>query len=150
MGSVRGKRGWTLAAACIATAITWVIVGHATGAEPTVPANSVRTMADEPGAEKAGRGTVTVEVWLVDPEKGNERHPAANATVSIEGTEDRYRTNEKGQTTRVECAVGKVTLHIKVIGADLCKLRDVSVVSGDQVVSVLVEKSQNGKCKRAE
>jgi hypothetical protein len=46
--------------------------------------------------------------------------------------------------------VGKVTLQIKVIGADLCRLRDVSVVSGDQVVSVLVEKSQHGKCKRAE
>jgi len=150
MGSATGKRGWTLAAACIGAAVTWAMVGNATGASHTVPANSVRTMADQPGAEKAGRGTVTVEVWLVDPEKGNERHPAANATVSIDGIEDRHRTNEKGRTTRFECAPGRVSLQIKVIGADLCKLRDVSVASGDQVVSVLVEKSPNGKCKRLE
>lgn len=43
-----------------------------------------------------------------------------------------------------------MTLQIKVIGVDLCRLRDVPVISGDQVVSVLVDKAQNGNCRRLE
>lgn len=143
------KSGWrtaALAAAFAAAALT----GGAAAAQRDVPAEETKKETKQPDSEKERRATLTIEVLVVDPETKKERQPAEDATVSIVGIEDRYRTNDKGRTMRLEIATGKIALNIKVIGADLCKLQDVSVAGGDQVVRVLVEKSEKGKCRRLE
>ena len=134
MGSC--KSGWRAAALTAAVAVATLAVAAA-AAQRDVPA-------------KERSGTLTIEVWVVDPETKNERQPVEGATVSIVGIEDRRRTNDQGRTTPWEIATGKIALNVKMIGADLCKLQEVSVVGGDQVVRVLVEKSPEGKCRRLE
>src|SRR5262249_19146572 len=99
--------------------------------------------------EQQKHGTLTVKVVLVDPAKQNDHQPAAKALVHIQDAdEDPHETNEQGQVTLSGISKDKVTLQIKVIGAEVCLLRDIPVSGGDQTVSVLVEKSQNGMCKR--
>jgi hypothetical protein len=142
MGSC--KAAWC--AAALAAAVAAAALTGAAAAQRDVPAEGTKKETKQPDPGKGKRATLTIEVFVVDPEKKNERQPAEDATVSIVGIEDRYRTNDKGRTMRFEIATGKVALNIKVIGADLCKLQDVSVVGGDQVVKVLVEKSAAGKC----
>jgi hypothetical protein len=147
MGSC--KAAWC-AAALVAAFAAAALAGGAAAAQRDVPAEGTQKETKQPDPGKGKPATLTIEVLVVDPETKKERRPAEDATVSIVGIEDRYRTNDKGRTMRLEIATGKIALNIKVIGADLCKLQDVSVVGGDQVVRVLVEKTEKGKCRRLE
>ena len=144
------RRRALCAAGAMAAMVTAALAGAVGAASRDEITDWTARVADQPDPEKAKRGTLTIEVLLVDPDRGNERQPAANATVSIEGSEDRHKTNDKGRTPRLDSSAGTVTLQIKVIGVDLCRLRDVPVIAGDQVVSVLVDKAANGKCRRLE
>jgi hypothetical protein len=106
--------------------------------------------ADQPDAEKTTRGTLTIDVLTVDPENKNERQPVANAIVRIEGSEDSRETNERGRARFSAIPTGKVTVQIMVIGADICRLRDIGVTAGEQVVSVVFDKSQKATCSRVQ
>lgn len=98
-------------------------------------------------AAPAGKpGTLTIELLLGDPDKRNEHHPLAKAIVRIEGAEDPQDTNEKGRAKFFGIPTGKVALLILPIGLDRCRIADVPVTGGDQVVRVLVAKSQKGTC----
>jgi hypothetical protein len=101
--------------------------------------------AGDPG--KGKRGSLTVEVLLVEPD--SKQQHAAKALVRIEGTEDSQETNEQGRVKLSEISTGTVTLQIMPVGLNICRL-DVPVAGPDQVVSVLVEKSPKGKCTRQE
>jgi hypothetical protein len=143
------KRGWRTAALAAALA-TAALAGIAAAAERDVAAEATKKETKQPDSGKGKQATLTIEVFVVDPQKKIERQPAEDATVSIVGVEVRQKTNEKGRTVFVEIEPGKLELNIKVIGADLCKLQGISVAGGDQVVRVLVEKSDKGKCRRLE
>lgn len=140
-------REWRTAALAAALA-TAALAGVAAAAERDVGAEPTTKAAKQPDSGKGKQATLTIEVFVVDPPKKLERRPAEDATVSIVGVEERQKTNEKGRTVFVEIAPGRLELNIKVIGADLCKLQNISVPGGDQVVKVLVEKSEKGKCRR--
>lgn len=79
----------------VAAVVTTALAGDM-GAAPGAAATArTARAADQPDPEKVERGTLTIEALLVDPDRRNERQPAAAATVSIEGREDR-----PGRTTR--------------------------------------------------
>ena len=147
---VNGHRRALCAVTCVATLATAAVTGVVSAAKGNVSIQVPAKVAEQAQPEKAKSGSVTIEVLLVDPERTSDRQPAVDAMVSVEGNEDLHRTNDKGRTTRFESSAGKITLQIKVIGLDLCKVRDVLITSGDQVVSVLVDRAHKGKCQRAE
>ena len=136
------------AAAFLAAVLVVVPVSGVAASKRDAATEESPKAAKSPDAEKEKRGALTVNVLLIDPDKKNKRLPAADALVRIEGSDDGYTTDDKGRAELSEIPTGKVTLHIKVIGAALCRLRDIPVTEGDQRVSVLIEKAPEGKCWR--
>ena len=102
----------------------------------------------EPNTKGAQRGAVTVEVLMIEPEKDKERRPVARAMVYIQGVEDPRETNEKGRVRFPGVPTGPSSLQVMVINLENCRLSGISVSEGEQLVGVLVDKSQKGKCTR--
>jgi len=102
----------------------------------------------EPSMKPAQRGVVTVEVLMIEPEKDKERRPVARAMVYIQGVEDPRETNEKGRVRFPGVPTGTSSLQVMVINLENCRLSGISVSEGEQLVGVLVDKSQKGKCTR--
>jgi hypothetical protein len=150
IATIKARRRALRVVGAVAAVVGATMAGDMGAAPGTVAMARTANAADLPNSEKPKLGTLTVEVSLVDSDKSNKSEFAAGATVSIVGRDDRHTTNDKGRTIRFESPIGAVTLQIKVIGVDLCRLQDVSLTSGDQVLSVLVDKAKNGKCRRLE
>jgi len=131
----------------------WLLVlstamgGVASGQSP-VPADKASRAVPHVDPGKGNRGTLTVEVLLVDPD--SKQQHAAKALVRIEGAEDSQETNEKGRVKLSGIPTATVTLQIMPAGFNICRLQDIPVAGPDQVVSVLIEKSPKGKCTRRE
>ena len=136
------------AAVLLAAVVGALLVSGVTAAEREASPPGPTKAANQPESGKGKRGDLTVGIVLIDPNKTNDRRPAADALVHIEGSDDWYTTDDKGRAKLSEISTGKVTLQIKVIGAAICRLRDISVTGGDQLVNVLIEKAQDGKCWR--
>jgi len=86
MGSC--KAGWCAAALAAAVAAALLASGAA-AAQRDVPAEGTKKETKQPDPGKGKRATLTIEVFVVDPEKKNGRQPVEDATVSIVGIEDR-------------------------------------------------------------
>ena len=144
----RGCRSAWPAPACLSLVVLAAVMGGVASAQSPAPADKAPRAGSHVDPGKGKRGTLTVEVLLVDPD-GKQQH-AAKALVRIEGAEDSQETNEKGRVKLSGISTGTVTLLIMAAGLNICRLLDVPVASPDQVVSVLVEKSPKGKCTRQE
>ena len=142
------RRASVSAAAFLAAVVVVAPVSGVPASERNAATEESPKAVKSPDAEKEKRGALTVNVLLIDPDKKNKRLPAADALVRIEGSDDWYTTDDKGRAELSEIPTGKLTLQIKVIGAAICRLRDIPVTGGDQRVSVLIEKAQEGKCWR--
>ena len=145
---VRCRRSASPALAGLSLVVLAAVMGGVASAQLPAPADKASRAGDHVDPGKGKRGTLTVEVLLVDPDS-KQRH-AAKALVRIEGAEDSQETNEKGRVKLSGISTGTVTLQIMPAGLNLCRLLDVPVAGPDQVVSVLVEKSAKGKCTRQE
>jgi hypothetical protein len=142
------RRGVMFCAAVLIAAGGSMAVSGVAAAQRDASVEEIPKPAKPADAGKGKHGTLTVGVLVIDPDKKSERLPAADAVVRIEGSEEWYRTDDKGRAKLSEIPAGKVTLQIKVIGAAICRLRDVPVAAGDQLLSVLIEKAQEGNCWR--
>ena len=98
----------------------------------------------EPESKKVG--TVTIEVWILDP-KSSELRPAARAKVHIEGTEDPQDTNDNGRAVFSEVPIGKGKVQVKLINENLCTIGGVAIAGGDQLIKVKMEKAQKIDCR---
>jgi hypothetical protein len=136
------------AAAWLSLLVLAAATGGVASAQSPVPADKASRAVNHGDPGKGKRGTLTVEVLLVDPD--SKQQHAAKALVRIEGAEDSQETNDKGRVKLSGIPTGTVTLQIMPAGLNLCRLQDVPVTGPDQVVSVLVEKSPTGKCARQE
>jgi len=135
------------AAACVAAVISGMPAGGLTAAQREAQQEAAPKADVQVDTGQGKRLTLTVQVLLSDPAKKNDHEPAEDALVHIEGTqEEPYKTDEKGLVKLSGISTDKVTLRIKVRGADICRLQDIPVIGDDQVVTVLVEKTQEGKC----
>jgi len=140
------RRGKALCAATfVAALIMGAVAERIAAAQTDIPTEGAEKETKQPDPAKEKRRTLTIDVILGEK---NGRQPAADALVRIEGTDDWFTTNEQGRTKIPEISTGKVTLQIKVIGVDMCRLPGIAFTEGDQLVSVLVDKSQKGKCGR--
>jgi len=139
-----GRSAW------LASLVALVIVSPGAGvAQSPVPADRApRPVNPATDQGKGKRSSLTVEVLLVDPDGKPPR--AAKALVRIEGAEDPLETNEQGRVRFSGIATTTVTLQIMPVGLNLCRLTDVAVAGPEHVVSVLVDKSAQGKCMRQE
>ena len=98
-----------------------------------------------------GRRTLTVEVLVSAPDKEAKTQPVANAIVRLEGADDSRDTNPQGRARFTGISSDKVSVQIMAVGADLCRLPDIPVAVGDQIVKVLVDpSSKKEKCRRLE
>ena len=144
------RRCWSArpALACLYPLVLAAVMGGVASAQSPVPAGKTSPAVDHVDLGTGKRGTLTVEVLLVDPD--SKQQHAAKALVRIEGAEDSQETNEKGRVKLSGISTGTVTLQIMPAGLNICRVLDVPVIGPDQVVSVLVEKSPKGKCTRLE
>jgi hypothetical protein len=94
------------------------------------------------------RGTVTVEVLSIESENDQKRRPVPGANVHIHGADDPQETNEKGRVRFSGVPTGELNLHIIVPHMEICRLSRITVSKGEQLIEVLVDKSQQGKCTR--
>lgn len=134
----------------IAFVLVVMVVGAASfgGVAVPQPAVSPEKETKKPAPVPLKSRTLTVNVFLVDPSARLKRLPAVKALVHVQGDDDPYFTDAKGQVKVPGIVADRVTLEIKVIGADLCQLPSVPLTGGDQVLSVLIDKSHGEACKR--
>jgi len=144
--TIRLRRSAVWSAACLSVAVTAALMGGIAAAQQKAPTEMAPKAANPQPLGKGKHGTLTIELLLGEPDKKNEHHPIAKAIVRIEGAEDPQDTNEKGRVKFSGIPTGKVALLIMPIGLERCRIPDVPVTGGDQVVRVLVEKSQKGTC----
>jgi hypothetical protein len=100
----------------------------------------------EGGAQK--RRNLTVEVQIIESEKDKERRPGEQVRVHVQGIDDPRETNEKGQVRFSGVPAGPLSLQVMVVGVETCRLSGITVTEGDQLIGVLIDKSQKGKCTR--
>lgn len=144
--TIRFRRFAFWSGACMSVAVTAALMGGIAAAQPLAPTEVAPKAANPQPLGKGKHGTLTIELLLGDPDMKTERHPIAKAIVRIEGAEDPQDTNEKGRVKFFGIPTGKVALLIMPIGLERCRVPDIPVTGGDQVVRVLVAKSQKGMC----
>ena len=93
------------------------------------------------------RGTVTVEVLMIESDQDKESLPVAGASIHIKGN-DLRETNETGRVRFSGVPTGELNIQIIVANVEICKVSGITVSEGEQLVVVLVDKSQKGKCTR--
>ena len=134
--------------ACLSLLVLSTVLGGVASGQSPAPADKASRAAPHADPTRGNRGTVTVEVLLVDPD--SKQQHAAKALVRIEGADDSQETNERGRVRLSGIPTATVTLQIMPAGLNICRLQDIPVTGPDQVVSVLIEKSPKGKCTRQE
>ena len=95
------------------------------------------------------RVTVMVEVHIIESENDRKPQLVEGARVHIQGDEDPRVTNAKGRVRFSGVSTGKLSIQIMVPGMEICRLSGINISKGEQLVEVLVDKSQEGKCTRS-
>ncbi len=137
-----------LRSASTAAVVVVVLAGAIAAGQEVTPKGETQKGTPQPDA---GKRTLTIEVRVGGPGKQAETQPVANAIVRIEGADDSRDTNVQGRARFTGIASNKVSVQIMAVGADLCRLPDITVTAGDQIVKVLVDtSSKKEKCRRLE
>ena len=144
------RRLMVLRVVLMAAVASSTLLGGAAVAQRDVSPEGARKEPTQPDPAAGQRKTLLINVLLVDPGKPLSRQPAARALVHVQGDDDSYETNESGQVKVSGISTDKVTLQIKAIGANVCRLQDIPVPGPDRAVNVLIDKSPKGACTRVD
>lgn len=133
---------------CAAAVVAMLVASFVHAAQRDNQTENLQKEIKEPGVKAEPRGTLTVEVMMIESVNGKEGRPVAGATVHILGGEEPRDTNEKGRVRFSKVPTGPLSFDVIITKVATCKISGVTVSEGDQVVAVQVDKSQEGKCTR--